>query len=286
MKEIKDTLEKNKFNGVYMLDSKLFSLFRSSNDTLGFYRIPENVIVVCEDSYIPKIGIHEMGHAFLNVRNQRKIFIDDYKLRYGIGLEEGAMTILMETNNIRFMYDKFTDLYRQQVILFQQLNVLYGYSKLKQYPNLLIHLLKKPEEFLALIKNIYIDIFKTNYSLVDESLITRSAFEIIQGADLFAKKLKPRSESFQNYMFLNAMYLAIADRDIRDGVKTNNLFIIPEEVLKTNPQKLLCCIFGDETGYMKQQVELLELLLMLIQEELEAYTLGNEEDDKKIILTR
>jgi hypothetical protein len=256
---IKTVLEQNGFNGVYTLDNDLFSKLSENSNIMGIYDIDTKAIFLNEKEYYnnKKIGIHEMGHAYLSGKIKKELSLNGEKIKYGLGIEEGAVSLLMSTNNIEDISKCDPEVYFPQSKLFQELNVLYGYSNIKQYSNLLINMFIEPENFMALIKDIYSSIYKSNYSDFDLSLAQISTFDLMRCADILT------DIGFSNLIFylsqvLNSVYLSIADKDIREEVKKNKLFIFPNKYLKKDIE--------NEIDYMKRQEYNLKYLLKLIQD--------------------
>lgn len=282
--EIEQTLLENGFKGVYLLDEQQIDTLSSlldeeeKNELLdelselfGKYHLEQKVIIMHKDEYMANktIGIHEMGHAFLDSKNEAIIKVDGTKIRYGIGLEEGAVTSLMVTDDIEDISSYSRNVYPEQTILFQQLNVLYGYSRLKKYPNLLIHMFKEPENFMVLIREIYTDIYEQNYETMDIPVITKSAFDIIVGADTLTIDKVSNEKLIKTMQGINSVYLYMADKKIRNKESENPLFLPFRELQKTAEEILLEKIFGDESSYMERLSDLLEDLVLGFQETIE-----------------
>ena len=282
--EIEQTLLENGFNGVYLLDEKQIETLNELLDEdeknqlldelsklYGQYHTEQKVIIMHKDAYMSNktIGIHEMGHAFLDSKNEAIIEVNGTKIRYGIGLEEGAVTSLMVTDDIANITNYTPDVYPEQTILFQQLNVLYGYSRLKKYPNLLIHMFKEPENFMVLIREIYTDIYEQNYETMDIPVITKSAFDIIVGADTLINDNEQNEKLMKTMQGINSVYLYMADEKIRCGKRKNALFLPFRELQKTSEEILLETIFGDESSYMERISNLLEDLVIGFQDTIE-----------------
>ena len=282
--EIEQTLLENGFKGVYLLDEQQIDTLSSlldeeeKNELLdelselfGKYNLEQKVIIMHKDAYMANktIGIHEMGHAFLDSKNEAIIKVDGAKIRYGIGLEEGAVTSLMVTDDIEDISSYSCNVYPEQTILFQQLNVLYGYSRLKKYPNLLIHMFKEPENFMVLIREIYTDIYEQNYETMDIPVITKSAFDIIVGADTLTIDKVSNEKLIKTMQGINSVYLYMADKKIRNKESENPLFLPFRELQKTGEEILLEKIFGDESSYMERLSDLLEDLVLGFQETIE-----------------
>lgn len=279
-KNIQNTLYQNGFNGIYLLEKKAFSRFRNSNKIMGLYDEIEKVIIMNKDEYLydERIAIHEMGHAFLDCKSQRKIEIDGKNIKYGVGLEEGAVTLLMCTSNVNDISEINKYAYLQQSRLFQQLNALYNYSNVKEYDNLLIHLLLKPDKFIPLVRDIYEDIFKTNYPDFNCSLSTKSAHSIICGTDTLIDYQNDNLYGLLKY--INALYLNVADSDVRNGKETS-LFIKSKDFNMTREEILLSQIFNKDYSYVQRQQSNLDVAIRLVNEELEECDI--KDDDKLMI---
>lgn len=282
--EIEKTLLENGFNGVYLLDEEQIEslndlldeddkqiILSELRDLFGTYYLNEKIIIMNKNEYLnnKEIGIHEMGHAFLDSRNEAIIQINSSKIRYGIGLEEGAVTSLMVTDDIEDISNYSPNVYPDQTIFFQQLNALYQYTTLKKYPNLLIHMFKEPEKFMVLVREIYTDIYEQNYETMDNSVITKSAFDIVVGTDMLTTDNSLSLEGFKLMHAINTIYLHMADKDIRNKNKRNTLFKNFKELEKTNEEILLGKIFGDDGGYMERLSNLLEDLVLSFQADVE-----------------
>lgn len=279
--EITKTLEDNEFNGVYILnDSEYKEVGR--NNSVGFYSIDSRIIVLNAEHYYnnKKIGIHEIGHAFLNGRNRSVINIDNHDIIYGVGLEEGAMSLLMCTNDIKNIFKGDTNVYVQESKIFHQLNTLYGYSNVKEYPNLLIHMLKEPESFITLIRNIYVDIYKSKYENVSSYLLDRSAYDVLVGTDIITEEDRKNCNSIIVAVnFINRLYLSLADENVRDGYLENPYFIKTNSFNKTPEEIFLSILFDSVFSYAERMERKLEALLDFVHMQFE--TIGDKEYEEK-----
>ena len=276
LETIERRLEINGFNGVYILDKDLFELLYQSPNTVGLYSHEDKVIVMNQENYNMdrRIGIHEMGHAFLDSENERKIMIDEISILYGKGLEEGAMAILQSNPSMQNIHNINPQCYQFQSILFQQLNVLYKYSNISEYENLLVHLFMNPKTFLPVIRDVYENIYVSRLSTFKINLAAKSAFAMVTGTDALIDCADKQLYDFLNYM--NSLYLNVADEKIRNGEKSNELFITSKDFAKTREELLLFGIFNSDIGYMERQELNLDTVLLLINERLETF------DNKKI----
>lgn len=283
LKQVKDTLDSNGFSGVYVLSDSEYLDFTQKDNSAGRYNTEEKVIVLPESSCNNKnTRIHEIGHAFLGSRNTSSIVFDERPLFYGLGLEEGAVTLLANTSNIEDISQINYQTYPKQSLLFQQLNELYKNSDLRKYSNILIHLFKEPKDFNNLIREIYDNIFKSEYGEFDSYMSMKSAFSLIQGTDLLTIRSELCGDMFNNLKLLNLLYFYIADKDIRRG-KTNNEVFVPFEPFNfTSEEKLLSLLFGTDPMYILKMVQKLDILLDMFQDEFEL--IGRvEEDERKLI---
>ena len=267
---IKSTLEQNGFNGLYLIDSKLFSLLHKE-DALGLYSEVEKIIVLNKEAYFndKKMGIHEIFHAYLDGKAESRIEYNDRPLVYGKGLEEGAATLLSCTSNVKNISKIDPYVYVYQSKLFQQLDALYKYSDLRTYDNLLIHMLKEPKKFIPLIKDIYKNILKTNCPECDDLTILRSSFFMVGGVDLLNDVDDPSVYGLLS--FINSIYLNVADRDIRRDRKQHPLFMNDERLKQTREDIFMEEIFGVNDGYYNRQINNLNSSLVLLGEIYEKY---------------
>lgn len=271
LNNIQDTLDKNGFNGVYILKPDKFSFIPHLGDSIGLYDKIAKVIILNENEYLidKKVGVHEMGHAYLDGRCESQIIYGTKELSYGKGLEEGAVTLLSCTSDIRRINNIDPFVYAYQSRLFQQLDVLYKYSELRKYDNLLIHLFKEPETFIPLIKNIYENLCKINCAEYEYLTILRSAFAMIEGADLLIDCDDKNIYSLLNC--INAIYLNISDSKIRMGQKNNPLFVNAEQFKQTREDIFLEKLFNVKDGYYNRQFTNLNSSIVLLNEKFEQY---------------
>lgn len=268
---IQDTLEKNGFNGVYILEPERILLLGQKVDFIGLYDKISKVIILNKNEYLNdnKVGVHEMGHAYLDGRSESNIIYCDRELSYGKGLEEGAVTLLSCASNVKEIDKVDPFVYAYQTRLFQQLDVLYKYSEFKNYDNLLIHLFVEPKRFIPLIKDIYENLYKKSYLDYDRSIILTSAFAMIVGNDLLIDCDDREVYKLLNY--INAIYLSVVDKDVRMGIKNNPLFPNVNHFKETTEEVFLEKIFGFSDGFFQRQLSNLNSTMVLLNERLEQY---------------
>lgn len=274
-KHIDNTLKDNGFNGMYIVNNDIFSQLTSNKNTMGFYNLEHQIIILNEVFYkrYEFIGLHELGHAYLNGRILKELNIDNEKISYGYGIEEGAVSLLMSLNNIKDLDKCNSMFYKCQSKFFQQINVLYKHSDVRSYENLLIHLFKEPTTFISLIEDIYVSLIKHKF---DSYYGTRSAYYLIEIADLLTN-LGQESNLYNFISNINSLYLAVSDDDIKIGKKENSLFSISNCFRMTMEEKLFYALFHTDRSYYERQIFYLEQLLFEIQEYLE-----DNIDDKKM----
>ena len=280
--EIKKRLEINGFKGVYILSKENFALVNKSANSIGMYKDKTIILNQSHYSYYKRSGIHEMGHAFLDGRNEREI--PELSASYGVSLEEGAMSILEVSSNISDINRRSCTAYPLQARIFHQLNTLYGYSKSKEYSNLLIHLFKEPERFIPLVRDIYEDIYKEQLPEFNPILSDRSALAMVSGTDALISYPNDNINSYLNY--LNALYLNVADENVRCGNYSDYMFINVNQFLRTNEEKLYQQIFGNDKIYLKNQQAHLEVLLDMINQELETLPIKENSFKNKVLVKR
>lgn len=284
LESIQKKLETNGFKGVYILNDHLFKMVSSSENTLGIYSGENKAIILNRKDYIKNksIGIHEMGHAYLDGSSSKEITLDDSIIIYGNGLEEAAMAIFQCNLDIKNINKQFCNIYPYPSILFKQLDILYKNSNCQKYDNLLIHLFMEPETLIPLIRNIYEDIYTRKMSCLDEELITKSAFYMISGIDTlvgYNDKLL-----YSLLCCMNSIYLNFINTDV-EKKEYNEIFFNLNDFRKTKEEILLFKIFNSDINYMKRLELNLKNILSSMTERLEKF--DNEENSKtKIIMPR
>ena len=285
-KQITKTLEDNGFNGFYVVPDSTYKSVTDNLMSAGYYNIPNKVVIINEDDYIklPAIGIHELCHAYLDDKNVKHMEIDGQDLSLGKGLEEGAASILQTINSVSDINKVNPISYQLQSNLFQQLNVLYKYSKIKDTPNLLIFLLKHPEQFLSLIKDIYCDILGSQCCDFDKFIPCRCAHRLITLTDILTEQKSVDKNIYYLANCINSLYLTIADSNIRDGKNVNPLFCVPNEFLINSETRLLLCLFGMSVG--EKVLSNVDLLLAKIDRTIENIEETKSQNSKTLILKR
>ena len=284
LKNIQSKLEQNGFNGVYILGSDIFHTIDEKKNTAGIYIPEEKIIIIDKESYSKdkSIGIHEMGHAFLNGENSKEIIIDHNSVLYGNGLEEGAMAIIQDSTNLKNIDECNNNIYPLHTTIFHQLNTLYKYSNVRKYENLLIHLFNEPKSFIPLIKDIYEDIFMSRFSKSDNELAIRSAFLMMSGTDALVEYSDIELYTFLNYV--NSIYLKLLDDKVKTEEKNNKFFINSNYLEKTKEEKYLFAIFDCDNAYFNRLISYLNSLLLEISRRLENF--DNDNVKSKVLLPR
>ena len=92
----------------------------------GFYNHDSRVIILNKEDFNKwnDIAVHEFVHAYLNRRNQKRINICGVQADYGMGLEEGAASIIQKVDSIKDIDNFDVDSYIGQSFIFKQLNIL------------------------------------------------------------------------------------------------------------------------------------------------------------------
>ena len=280
-KDISKTLELNGFKGVYIVPHKLFILVVEDLNSEAFFSIVNKVVIVDEDAYLkdPSIVKHELCHAYLNHKIYRKINLDIVSNIYGRGIEEGICSVFQTIDNLDNIGKVRPRAYIFQSRLFQQLNVLYNYTTVKEHPNLLIHALKEPRYFLSLIRDIYYDILKNNISSFDKYVDEISAHLYVD-FDNLDKIL------YEYTHIMNSLYLTIADSDIYNGSKTNDLFSVPKGYILKSEQKMLFQILNIDYDHESKWLDNLDFIHMKTEEMLSSVEDIDYENSKTKILGR
>lgn len=282
-KEITKVLEENGFAGFYIIKEELFNDHFKEDTESGLYDTIYKAAIMNEKQAAidPTIKLHELFHACLDAKNIKKILSDGVETNFGVGFEEGAASIIHSINNYKDIDKAKPTCYVFQSRLFQQLNVLYNYTKIKEYPNLLISMMKKPEQFLPLIRDIYSDLLEDKIECTDKLLFGKSAHHMVCIADILTEKkyLDRRLYDFAN--FLNSLYLTIADFEIYRGKKTNKLFSIPDVYLAKPGLDFLLQLFDIDKYYCGYRLEYLKSLLCQMETEI-CLAVDSSPEDKNI----
>jgi len=256
-KEVNRVLEENGFQGIYIVDKDIYRQVAPSLDSIGFYDSKLRVILLDEAGYYKDkiIGIHEVAHAYLNGKSNSKIIIDSSELFYGNGLEEGAASLLMSTNNINKIENCYPNSYPLQSRLFQQASVLYQNSDVRCYKNLLVHLFKEPDKFISVLNDVYVYLAKDKLNSTDSLLGTRSAYVLMQTADILTFLKTDNRMLYELVYLLNSLYLTVSDSGFYLGNWDNKLFNIIRQFKMSNEEKLLYALFEDKSAYFSRQDE-------------------------------
>lgn len=267
---IKERITKSLYNGVYLVSSEEIIKLNDSKHTKGMYVDDLGLILIDEQWFnrVNDVAVHEIVHAYLNSESKIEILINDKKIGYGMGLEEGAASLVQKVGSISNIDDCQVDSYRYQSHLFKQLNVLYQYSNSKKYKNLLQQLLAEPNQFLSCVFNIYNDIL-SNTSIERKEAIELSykcACAIVSATDTMLEKTDMDYNLIFNIITnINAIYLSLADKSIRDEASNHPLFPSIKDSYISKEERLLSRLFGLEIldGYFNRQKHLLDTLLTM-----------------------
>lgn len=278
--EIKETLRNNGFDGVYVVTPQEFHEVEDDPYAVGLYSHDCRVVLLDGEAYAkqPDIAIHEVIHAYLGRRGCSLVEVDNSKVNYGYGLEEGFAALMQKCDDINDIDNCNVNSYPYQAIIFKQLNVLYQYSDCKKYPSLLHLMLKEPESFLHTLSQIYASIlrkFVVNYDFISMTSM-KTAFAAVSSSDAMVSSDGCQSvEMTKIISSFNTIYLALASKNFRDGVEQHKLFPDLHMIAKTAEERLLGTIFNDESNYILKQLSNLNLVMILHTEEMERL---NKED--------
>lgn len=257
--EIETRLKNNGFNGMYLISSKLYDRY-APKGSAGFYDKNKKVVCIDINKYYKNTNtaIHELVHSIIDGKFQKDIEVDENLSRnyltYGYGIEEGIATICEGVQNLQEIDDYQVNHYSKQTNMSKQINKLYEFYSEKKYSNILIHALKEPEDIIPLIPRMYEEILNKNIEKVSANidLSRRNAFDVVKGTDVITEE-KEDCELYYSSELTNAIYLTIADKNLRDGNKNTisnyqKLFtydFLPK-IIKSNEYKLLMTIFGED----------------------------------------
>lgn len=281
--DINRVMRLNKYNGLYLFEPEDFRSTEDKDYVSGFYNHNSRVIILNKEDFNKwnDIAVHEFVHAYLNRRNQKRVNICGVQADYGMGLEEGAASIIQKVDSIKDIDNCDVDSYIGQSFIFKQLNILYQYSNYKKYPNLMHHLLQEPKNFLRAIAGIYesifIKVFGNNSETLDLSF--RCAYLNVSITDVITDDEFIDHGNFCYFASTcNSICLALADEAVRDDRVKNELFPQLSKVIKTPEERLLTHIFDNEGSYFEGKKEMLKKILILCLEEIEKIKTDNKED--------
>ena len=273
---IEERISKYLRKGIYLVSSQELATIEEKELVKGVYNNDLGLILLDSDWFelVPDVAVHEMAHAYLNSENKVKISINEIEVGYGVGLEEGAVSILQKISSFSDINDCVVDSYRYQAHLFKQLNVLYQYDSSKKYSNLLENLLNEPSKFLSTIFGIYNNILSNTTLEMSEiiDLSYKCAGAIVMSTDAMTDNIGIESnELFKVCNSINSVFLSLADSKIREEKETHNLFPIFKESYITSEEKLLNLIFGCDSldNYYNRQKELLYRCLTVYTNEMD-----------------
>lgn len=284
LEDILKRLKENGFKGVYTIDE--FDSVEEQPNVLGIYSNNDKAIVLKKEEYDKDktIGIHEMGHAFLNGRNIKNIILDNRSIDYGYGLEEGAMAFLQYSSSIKDINGINSKFYQFQCNLFKQLNILYSYSKSKKYENLLIHLFMEPETFIPLISNIYEDIYTEKFKNPEKSLVIKAAFNLIAGTDALIEYND--TDLYVLLSYINTIYLYMANTNAENENSYKNIFINFDDIKMRKEEIIFLKIFNSDINYMKRLETQLKAVLCVISNLLDSFDNKKTNDVNNKILSK
>ena len=237
--EIEKRFELNCENGIYVLKPSIFKEIAYDEYITAFYNKNNKAIFINAKYYksVPRIGIHEMGHVYLSSFINSKIIFDGVEKECGVGLEEGAVSVLESTNSLENFLFPNVHSYKTQSQSFLQLNELYK-NVFGEYPNLLIHLLKENDSICNITNKIYESIIKDDFDITHQSFLA-----MILGNDILDYKLEYDLNAYNT--FINSAYLLLMDLSYRNGEK-KDLFLEPSVFYYMNAVRLLKVIFSDD----------------------------------------
>lgn len=263
--EINNTLKDNKYNGIYLVSSFDFKLIEPQYTILGLYNYDYRTIFLNVGEYNKHqdISVHELTHAYLNGHSREVLPNEKIEYSSGAGLEEGIASIIQVVSDIDDIDNCDVCAYEFNSHLFKQLNVLYNYSNYKKYPNLLHHVLKEPNDFLLTVTLIYESILSKH--IVDNNCVrdisVKSSTVLIKVCDILIEENAKTAMFYQLMNSLNTIYLALADRQMRNMGVINNLFPRLKGLSKNCGMKLSNSVVDNDTQYIKKLIEMINNLL-------------------------
>ena len=266
--EIEEKLAKSLVNGVYVLPKEQFNKIIEKDTSSAIYSFEDKAIFLNDDMYKSNktIMYHELGHALLGHEKITEIMLDERILDYGVGLEEGTVSILSgiragSLNNLKYFDARHLGYGYQSKLIFQ-LNELYK-RVIDLHPNMLVHILKEDETFCELTKIIYDEVLKSNGAFAKndrKNLAMKSAKAIVFSSDYFVDDCMDidSARNLKSYTYgINTIYYYLL----------SNGFVKPEEIAMpfkyinslspTSQEVLLNAIFGEKSSYDQRLASIL-----------------------------
>lgn len=277
--EIIEILKRNNFQGVYIVEENDFrdmltDEFGDVNyECLGFYDRKMKVIVISKDSFSvnKEVGVHELAHAIMDGRVEKRVSLDDRHVHTIGGEIEEAIASLVE------VYDSFDSIddigkinfpccYKIPVYVLLQLNKLYSLDENKKYKDLVMLGLKRPEDLIRTIADMKCKILSVLQTKIDvemdeiDKLAYRSCLDEINLIDFavdkdtkndneFIRMLYSKVRRFNSVLLFLRVNGDVIPLEDRDNYRYLVDFIFLRESLFSVEYKLLNVIFGDGFCY-------------------------------------
>lgn len=310
-KEIVDRLKSNGFNGLYILNdddfNKLLSLRGGNPDnTCGSFFLQENIIVLNKKNASANeiIAAHELTHALINgelgfsIKDDSSSFPSSF--HYGIGIEEGFCAFVEQINDGYKGNDERIahSGYYLNIMLINQLNLLYSKYSKKKYNHIVLEAIKDPKNFMNLIYSLYDEYMSkvVEYAKgqgMDErevrNMVLRCSYGAVCSMDYFTEKKCFDNDCNQAIVerlfgissFINTIMIAIKDDNVKYG-KINPKYLkhLPNSFFKNltldKGGLLLNNILGNNAYYYDFLTNYLKLLYVNIINCLEDVTLSGQ----------
>lgn len=263
--EIVKRLKETNYMGTYVVGDSIINDSESEEkDIVGRYYNQAKIIAVSKkDINHEKTIIHEFGHALINDELTSKINIDEDKKRYGIGLEEAACEVLSLSDDIsNINLNKFNDSsYEKQLLLSLQINDLYNYIKDAKYNNTYELIFDNPRKYLQTVREIF-DVNNTINGEMEEETSRKLSYQLalqnVIVADDITNYPMASSLSLELTMLvdaLNSLYLKLlGNAYLGENIKLYKHIKLLE---RTNEEKLLSTIFGEEQDYINKVLNMI-----------------------------
>ena len=272
--EIKQKLQENKFEGIYIAADEDYKKIYEQDNTLGGYEETLKIIILNKNflkNQPEEIVTHELLHAFFNGKLNKKIKIDYDIIRYGIGVEEGIISIATRMKNIKDNINNIKPFsYQIQANIIKQINILYESIENKKYKNIIELALKEPDNVLYYIfkmyKDLIIKIESEEFDKKDRDYISkRMAFDLIKCLDLITeknpsievKKLLSKIENINSLLIINQKTKGKIGENSFILSEQFNTTIYKQKEKENQQKKLLIQIFG-EKGKKENQKQILK----------------------------
>lgn len=177
LEELINRLNENGFRELKILSKQKYEEKSYNDYSIGSYYENDKRIYINKAHFEKETVVHELIHAFYDGSINRKIIFDEKTEVYGVGIEEGLVNIITNSNNINEVGNASIEKYYFQSYAIKQLNRLYEMYSNRKYDNLIIHSLKEPETIIPLIPKMYFDAISRQFPNKNKRVIKEMSLQ-------------------------------------------------------------------------------------------------------------